>query len=52
MSQSAITTYLGIDKREGLVAIGKRLLKSKPFDLHSAGSWHHFAFLQIPSQVQ
>jgi hypothetical protein len=31
LGESKIQSYLGIDKREGLVAIAKRLLQSNPF---------------------
>jgi hypothetical protein len=35
LGDSKIQSYLGIDKREGLVAIAKRLLQSKLFALHN-----------------
>jgi hypothetical protein len=36
LSTSNIITYLGIDKRDGLVAIGKRLLRGDVCVLHLA----------------
>lgn len=36
LSTSNISTYLGIDKRDGLVSIGKRLLRGDVRALHLA----------------
>lgn len=40
IADSSLETYTSIEKREGLVAIGKRLIASTPFPIHLVTDSH------------